>query len=164
MHEYPSIFKEVIRVLRPGGMFLSCEWERGVTYHPGRPEASDPTLQPPASAAFYRVLNAALEDQGIRTVIKEIPNYIVHTEAFHGITSSLFHVPIGAWPEDATLRGVGEKFLESQSRYAENMVPFLLRVGCPREFVDRLVRDFIRELETKEGLVGTYRLVYGIRT
>jgi len=163
IHEYPSIFKEVVRVLRPGGLFLSCEWEREIIFHPDRPEASGTTLHPTASAYFYHVLNTALANQGIQTVINQIPSYIRDTGAFHGITPSLFYVPVGTWPEDAAMRDLGRRFLASQSRYAENMKPFLLQMGYAQEFVEGLVQNFISELETKEGLVGAYRLVYGIR-
>jgi len=163
IHEYPTIFPEVVRVLRPGGLLLSCEWEREILFHPDRAEASDHALHAPASASFYQVLNAALGNQGIQTVISQIPSYLHGTEAFHGITSSLIYVPVGIWPEDLAMRELGRGFLALQSRYAENMKPLLLQIGHSQEFVDELVRNFVEELRTKEGLVGTYRLVYGIR-
>lgn len=142
-------------------MLLCCEWERAILFHPDRPEADDHALHAPASIHFCQVLNAALASQGIQTVISEIPNYIQGTGAFHGVTSSSFYIPVGTWPEDDLMKELGVGFRAVQSRYAENMKPFLLQMGHSQAYVDALVGSFVEELMTKEGLVGTYRLVYG---
>ncbi|KAF9446856.1 S-adenosyl-L-methionine-dependent methyltransferase [Macrolepiota fuliginosa MF-IS2] len=164
VHDYRAILPEVIRVLRPGGIFLSCEWDLGVSFHPDSPHATETALHAPASTQFYQVLNAALESRGIRTVMSQITGYLHESSAFDDIQPNAFYVPVGTWHDNPRMQDLGRGFLATQSRLADSVKPFLKQVGHPQAYVDGLVREFVEELRTTDGLVGTYRLVHGIKS
>lgn len=150
-------------MLRSGGLFLSGEWDVAVCFPPGDPRAANPTLYIPASMQFYQVLNLALEDRGIRTVVSHIPNYLNNTGAFREVVSSSISVPVGTWSSDPRMNELGRGFLAIQSRFADSVKPFLRQMGHAQVYVDALVQNFVDELRMMDGLVGTYHLVYAIK-
>ncbi|KAI0056846.1 S-adenosyl-L-methionine-dependent methyltransferase [Artomyces pyxidatus] len=61
VHDYPKLLREVARVLRPGGLFLSCEFGAYAALHPDHPSHANPAEYIPHTARFYRAVTDGIE-------------------------------------------------------------------------------------------------------
>ncbi|KAF8900133.1 hypothetical protein CPB84DRAFT_1779393 [Gymnopilus junonius] len=151
VRDYNQVLREVARVLRPGGLFISCEW---ATY-----PAFEPSLQlDPAIHAL-----PLLQRRGLQTIAPLVPSFLEGAGAFVGISAAQHNVPIGAWPTDPSLRSIGAACLQANVRYAESVKPFLLDSGWTAANVDTMVEEYVQEIESLNGLVSVLYTVHARR-
>ncbi|KAL9708781.1 hypothetical protein Ac2012v2_007935 [Leucoagaricus gongylophorus] len=87
VHNYADILPEVIRVLRPGGLYHSGELENAVFFNPDFHQTDSPRIHAPASTQFFQVVNDAVLARGILPSIDQIHIHLWNTGAFNNIQS-----------------------------------------------------------------------------
>lgn len=150
------------RVLRPGGLFLSCEWERWPTFHPTF--AGYRPSHVPGACQFYDMLTRALDIcKGIQPIASRVPSFVDSTNLFTDITSSCYYMPIGPWHDDPSMKMLGRAFRASLLRYIDSVRPLLLEAGYSEADIDRITGAYIHELKTVRGMVGAFHTVHAQR-
>lgn len=164
VRDYAAILPEVIRVMRPGGLYLSGELDNAVFFHPDTPQASNPGLHAPASTLFFQVVNAALQSRGIDPSVNQIVTHLQNTGAFSNIEQIIFPIPIGRWHDDPRRQELGTMLQAILWRFADSVKPMLRHAGHPQAYIDGLVQNFGDEMDTTHGLFGAYHVVQAIRS
>lgn len=154
------MYREVARILRPGGLFLSGEWGRFPSFHP---QITRPTPTIPGSSRFFEVLSTALARRQIHPVSGRIPQFITGTGQFTAPISQIYYMPIGPWHADPGLQRIGRAFRVVHLRYADAVKPLLVEVGHTHEEVDEIVEEYAHELRTVPGMVSIFHTVHARR-
>ena len=150
---------EMARVLRPAGLFISVEWSHFVTLH--SLNHADISTHAPASCRFFDVLNEVLTSiRNPYPVEVDVAELLSDTEGFVDISATTHYVPIGSWPTDASLRGIGETNLRAQERYADSVKHLLLDAAWEVGDVQQLVTEYVNELRSVVGLASVCYTVY----
>ncbi|KAL0952635.1 hypothetical protein HGRIS_006881 [Hohenbuehelia grisea] len=161
VHDFAEIARKVARVLRPGGLFLSCEWVRGVLVHPNLPY--DVATYIPAISRFFDMVKDTLDRlRGIECLAGQVPQYLHDTGAFGEIMTREECIPLGPWASDDAPHVVqtGRIMRASFVRYAEALRPLLMEAGCTPDFLNSLFAEMKHELRVKEGLVCNIHAVF----
>ena len=152
---------EVARVLRPGGLFLSGEWERGPTF------ASPVTGNPSTISATYHLLNIVdnalrAKHPGVFPIASHIPSWLAESGRFRNITAQLHAVPIGDWHPDPEMKELGNTFRDMLVRYANNLKPMLRdpELGLGEAQINNLVTGYMNDMYGVSGMIGVYRTVH----
>ncbi|KAJ7271148.1 hypothetical protein C8J57DRAFT_1603580 [Mycena rebaudengoi] len=157
---YATTLREVARLLRPGGLFLSGEWNRTAAFHPTYAPRT-PETHAPAFTAFIAHVHAALTARGLPALPPPVPALLAADPAFTGVTESTYYLPIGAWHEDAALKRLGRAFRYAVLRYAAGMRPMFVEGGIlSEEEMNEVYANLKRELHAVAGLVGVFRAVH----
>ncbi|PSR87015.1 hypothetical protein PHLCEN_2v5273 [Hermanssonia centrifuga] len=160
VRDYPVLLDEVARVLRPGGLFLACEWGRCVEMADGR----DPRLFVPRTCDFFNAVNQALVSRGITAIAAHIPTWLQESGHFNHIRRHIFKMPLGASPRDSQERGeIGTQFKNIMRLYANSMRVMLIETGWNSSEVEALIRGYLYEMDTVPGIVCLYSTVYARR-
>ena len=100
VRDYPGLIDQVARVLRPGGLFLACEWGRFPLLHDGR----NPQLATPFACAFFAAVNDALRARGVLPdAAQRLDAWLAESGYFERIRPRQYAIPIGDWPADEHL-------------------------------------------------------------
>ncbi|KAF8882839.1 S-adenosyl-L-methionine-dependent methyltransferase [Infundibulicybe gibba] len=162
IRDYPAMLQEIGRILRPGGLFISCEWGRYPSFYPSLNLSA--TGHAPRACRFFEALKNALRTcRGIEPVAARVPDMIFRSGFFTSITTQRFYMPIGPWHADEAFRRLGRAFRAAHVRYADSVKPILLESGLPEDEVAELISGYIHELKTTRNLVSVYHTVYAIR-
>lgn len=161
VRDYGEIVREVSRILRPGGVFISGEWGRHPSFHPNYD--SDPSLQTPSFCRFFQILHGALAQRGILPVAGTVHTILQSTGGFSEITSQTHYFPIGPWSTDHIMQRIGKAFRTVLSRYMESVRPVILGHGMNASDLDHLYADARSEILNTEGLVAVYYSVHARR-
>lgn len=162
VRDYPAILQEVGRVLRPGGLFLSCEWERWPTFYPSL--VVHPPSRVPGACHFYDTLIKALDIcRGIQSIASRIPSLVNDSNLFSDITASCHYMPIGPWQDGPSRKMLGRAYRASVLRYIDSVKPVLREAGYSEAEIDEIAGAYIHELKTVRGMVGTLRVVHARR-
>ncbi|KIP05969.1 hypothetical protein PHLGIDRAFT_107563 [Phlebiopsis gigantea 11061_1 CR5-6] len=154
--DYPALLDQAARVLRPGGLFLACEWARTIHI----PGAADARAVAPHTHAFFDAVAAALRGRGIAPAARHLEAWLRESGQFERVSARTYEMPIGDWPEDAALRELGVVFRGTVMRtYAESMAVFLGESGWRADAVQDLLHAFGHELNTVKGMVCRYYTV-----
>jgi hypothetical protein len=161
VRDYPAILQEVARVLRPGGLFVSCELGRYAAFDPSFQRV--PSIDAPATVRFFNAIMNALASRGIPPIAHQIPTFIANSGCFVDITVEQKWIPIGVWPSDAVSQNIGADYLRVCERYADSSKPMLLAAGWSEATLERIITDYIQEIHTVRGLVGVFHTVHARR-
>ncbi|TFK48169.1 S-adenosyl-L-methionine-dependent methyltransferase [Heliocybe sulcata] len=156
---YPIMLRDVARVLRPGGLFISGEFRNYPVFPERRPGRNDPDILCPHFFRFLGLTAQALGLLGVRWDLScKIPQWLEASGSFYNITRRTFELPIGDWhPEQ---RHSGIKAAEIFVGFVEAMESFLGYSGLiPKEELARLMGGAIYELQHVSGLVMYYDVV-----
>ncbi|KAJ7607480.1 S-adenosyl-L-methionine-dependent methyltransferase [Roridomyces roridus] len=157
---YGTLITEAVRLLRPGGLFLSGEWGRYPAFHPDFPGSTPPT-HAPALVTFFARLQGALTARGLAPLSPPIAALLAHTGGFVDITSRDYYMPIGSWPADAALRRLGRAFRAVFMRYLASVRPLLIENGgLSEDEVDQMYQNVENELRTVQGMVTVFHTVH----
>ncbi|RPD67938.1 S-adenosyl-L-methionine-dependent methyltransferase [Lentinus tigrinus ALCF2SS1-7] len=159
IRDYGALLPEIARVLRRGGLFVSCEWGR----RPAMADGSDVAARAPRALAFFdAVRSTLLERRGIQTVADRIPQLLADSGKFTHIVARTYHMPIGDWPDNPEMRELGREYREMVELYARSMRAVLLD-GRWAAHADDLVQGYIDEIWSVPGLVSICHTVYARR-
>jgi len=161
VRDYPTILQEVSRLLRPGGLFVSCEWGRYVAFDPSFQQV--PSIDAPASVKFFDAITNALALRGIQPIAHQIPTFLANSGCFTDITVEQKYIPVGVWPSDLPSQNIGADCLKVHERYADSFKPLLLETCSSAAVVERVITDYIQELHTVSGLVDVLHTVHARR-
>lgn len=144
----PGILREVARILRPGGLFLSAEWDGYPTLHPS---VVGPGGNIPRTTTFYdATLNV------VPTLAPSIATLIGETRFFEEPVSRRRTIPISvpyAAGSPDGLRFVGEVMKRVTQGYADALVAGgWVPLG--------VAENFKAELRERTGIVCVYQTVF----
>jgi hypothetical protein len=152
--------EEVGRILKPGGIIVSCEWGRRAVLDPSC--GSDIAINTPGIDRFGDAITAALAAKGIGQVVQSIPSWLSRATSaqFTEITPGLVYVPIGSWHANPRLHTIGKAYRSSLKKYAQAMKPMLREAGWPDGELDELMRDMVHDTQNVAGISGVYHTVH----
>ena len=161
--DYPAMLGEAARVLRPGGLFLSGEWERGPKF--ANPIWGNDSSIPATHRLLNRVDAVLFANHGLVPVASRIPNWLAESDQFQDITVERHFLPIGDWHPDPGMKALGEDFRDIWVRYADSLKPVLREpnLGLNEAQIDELVAGFEDDMHTVPGMVGVYHTVHAIK-
>lgn len=160
MTNYYNLLTEVVRLLRPCGIFLSCEWSRFLAFHPAY-SPRGPATEAPAIPSFFALLHAALALRRLLPVFPPVAPLIAHMGAFEEITTREYYMPVGPWHPDPAMKALGSAFRAMFLRYTESVRPMLVESGLVS--VDELDDVYVRmecEVREAEGLLAVFNTVH----
>jgi len=146
----PSLLREVARILRPGGLFLSGEWDAHPTLHPRHPWVERFEEYIPQTTTFFDVASDVVPTLG-----PSITAQIRQNGSFEGLVSRRRPIPISAPLEAGSsgLRFVSEVMERTTKGYADALVAArCVPVG--------VAEDFKAELSGRSGVVCVYQTVF----
>ncbi|KAJ7454998.1 S-adenosyl-L-methionine-dependent methyltransferase [Mycena galericulata] len=160
---YEALITEVMRLLRPRGLFLSGEWGRYPAFHPTfAPRAA--ATHAPAMTAFFGHLYAALAARGLHPISPPIAPLLAQTGAFTEIVPHEYYMPLGAWPHEPAMRQLGRGFRVAFLRYIASVRPMIVETGAVEaEALDEVYERVEREVRTVAGLVSVFHTVHARR-
>ncbi|KAF9472630.1 S-adenosyl-L-methionine-dependent methyltransferase [Pholiota conissans] len=160
--DYHKFAREIARVMRPGGLFVSYEWSPYPAFDPSMPR--NPAEHAPASTRFHEAINTALAMRGLSLLGSRVPTVLANLpSSFTDITPRVYCVPIGTWPANPPMRSAGRTCRTALERYTSSIRPLLVEGGWSDEDVDDLVADYLSEINNVRGLVSVLYTVHARR-
>jgi len=156
--DYPNMLQEVIRILRPGGLFVSYEMGSYPVLHPYYNLDARTLL--PAATRFFGVVNEALQRRGIGCIAPTVPDLLSSSGSFTDITPQQFYMPIGPWPADPRMKSIGRAFRATLRKYTEAVRPMLIREGWADGELNQIIDDYLHETMVMRGMVGVCYTVH----
>ncbi|KAH7911257.1 S-adenosyl-L-methionine-dependent methyltransferase, partial [Hygrophoropsis aurantiaca] len=158
--DYPEMLREVARVLKPGGLFLSGEVARSPAFAPQYPFAAEQGA--PGAFRFFQEINQMLLNRsGLQQIADKIPRWLQQSGQFTDITMREFLIPIGDWNSSSLLKRVGGEYRQAMERFADSMRPMLRSDDAIDEMgLEQLIQGYIHDLYHVEGMVGVYHTVW----
>lgn len=158
VRNYPALIREVARVLRPGGLFVSCEWDS----YPCMIDGTGLGSRAPRTHHYFSLINSALHTLGVRSIAGNVPRFLEQSHVFTDIQCARFTVPVGPW--QGGLERTGERLMTNVLVYAQSILPLLLE----GEFVSRrdavgLIEGIGDEIDNVPGIVLVYNTVHARR-
>ncbi|KAH6893783.1 S-adenosyl-L-methionine-dependent methyltransferase [Coprinopsis sp. MPI-PUGE-AT-0042] len=160
------LIQEVARVLKPGGMFLSVEWDRRPSFPAGTWRHLE--IDAPASIRFHQTLDQALHTGvGVHPSPRQCSALVASLQYFANVETRSLTVPIipiGGSHENSQLALIGGWVRSTQVKLARACKHLLLLHThlSPAE-VETLTEDYVRELRSVCSLVATFYVAYGTR-
>ena len=163
VRDYATVLQEIARVLRPGGLFVSCEWGGCAAFDPSFEQV--PSVHAPATVRFLGAITDALAAHGIQPLADQIPTFLANSGCFTDIRVEQRYIPIGVWPSDLALQNIGADYLKARVRYTDSSKPLLLAAGWNgnEAALERIITDYIQEIHTVSGLVDVLYTVHARR-
>ncbi|KAH8092174.1 hypothetical protein BXZ70DRAFT_951500 [Cristinia sonorae] len=150
VRDYPALVDEVARVLRPGGLFVGCEFNRIPAMAHGR----DASTHLPLSSRFFDAVNQTLYfSKGILNVAPCISRILNASDHFDEVHQLRVEMPVGGDHFGTCFKGL-------LKMYVEGLKVVLLDAGWSRAQVDDLARGYLHEMEHIPGMVSIYHAVY----
>jgi SAM-dependent methyltransferase len=91
MSDYPALLRECGRILRPGGLFVSGEWNYFVVYDRARDQTAE---RFPHMSSFMGSIDAMLERRGNLTRADYIPSHAKNSGLFDVVVDKTYTVRI----------------------------------------------------------------------
>ncbi|KAI0791109.1 hypothetical protein C8Q75DRAFT_876903 [Abortiporus biennis] len=160
---YSDLIIQIAQVLRPGGLFLACEWGRGPAMAFEDHSEVYAKEQLPRSAHFFEIVNNALYRHfGVRGVARELKIILAQSGLFRNIEETRHLIPIGTWPSTPREKDIGRRLQRILTLYAHSMSVMLSNTGYYSPFdVECIVQGFIHEVNhPPPGMACAYYTVH----
>lgn len=160
VQSYPALVNEVARILRPGGLFLACEWGRCAAMV----ENMNPMEFTPYACRFYQAVSESLyRAQGLVPIANRLEDYIASSGRFDRVECKRFSMPIGTWHRDPWMQYLGGRFRDSLRIYVSSMELMMIQAGRDPTNVRELVLGYLREMYTVQGMICYFYTVQANR-
>lgn len=157
--DWLALINEVARLLRPGGLFISCEWVLSPTFRPG--VERDPATHAPASMRFFHAIEHALAARGVILVGNHVKHYLEASRQFNAITEVPHCVGVGEELQDEAGSRVGHDLMRVFNRFTRSIIPLLREAGLTKLQIGELIGEYLGELQNPEtGLAYVYDITY----
>lgn len=155
--DYRTIINEAGRLLRPGGLFLSVEWQLTPQGHP--------VEGTPISDWCNLVRHNLLQHRGvdIDNIPLQIPEYIRQSGLFSDPNTVTREVPIGHWPPEPEDKSTGMACRLAFQHFSRNLSVFLSDVGVSRQLIRDQLHYLRVALHNTTGLHLTYHATFARR-
>ncbi|KAF8624066.1 hypothetical protein AX15_006078 [Amanita polypyramis BW_CC] len=162
VRDWRVLVREVARLLRTGGLFVSCEWAPFLSVDPSF--GVDIHTHAPASVRFFEAVNDALRFRHqLQPVGSNVYQYLAESQQFFEIRLEPHFVPIGGWPHDEALSQIGHYFRRICVRFTRSVRHLLKEYGLPDFEIAQIIADYIHELQNVEGLTCVYYITHARR-
>ncbi|KAI0314878.1 hypothetical protein OF83DRAFT_1134843 [Amylostereum chailletii] len=163
IEDHPALLREVARILRPGGLFLSCEWVACPALHPAHPHRAHPDAYIPnttrLSREVLRLLNG--EQACIPALIRDTRAFTPPVETTRVLPIGRPFAPPGSPPPSDGLQHIGEAMRLVAHGFAASVAAAAASKGQREgERVAALAEEYKREIDEKSGLVAVWRTVW----
>ncbi|TDL17677.1 hypothetical protein BD410DRAFT_754196 [Rickenella mellea] len=153
--DYDRFLSDVKRLLRPGGLFMSGDYEPDLH----TTESSIPRDQLPWTTKILDMFALGIQVQGIdrdRYVIS--PERLRTSGGFEKISDLTIHVPVGPWDTSTELqKEIGTHFRENVKLMAYSLKPIMQRVGLSQTEVEGICEGFRQEIwDPRVKIYNTY--------
>lgn len=146
----PGFLREVARILRPGGLFLSAEWDTHPTLHPDHPWFPDLEDYMPQTITFYDFASTV-----VPSLAPDISTLIHQNGSFERPVLKRRAIPISV-PHASDSNGL-HFVSEVMERVTQGYVDALVAGHCvPLDVAD----NFKAELSSRSGIVSVYQTVF----
>ncbi|KAG8986801.1 hypothetical protein FRB90_003768, partial [Tulasnella sp. 427] len=170
IRDYPAFLQEVVKMLRPGGVFISLEAQFELFDAARKPFGAQSPSDPNFSW-MHRLLTSAGKAMRARNPglpeLERIPSRLAELgDVWQEISSTVFYTPIGAWdPQMPPIeRQVGELMARNCLQFTEAARPLLSSLGEPSEVVETWISNTQTELrEAKVKQYGRWPGVWAIK-
>ena len=152
---------EVARVLRPGGLFISGEWDR-------LPSLGDRTLDtagviPNITRLIDRVDEIIIGSYQTGPAASLIPRWVADSGFFRDIIHEFHEIPIGDWHTDDRQRALGITLREQAVRYGDSLRQVLKNAKEEQEVIDELINGYLAEIQSVPGMIYVYHTVHAVK-
>lgn len=152
---------EAARVLRPGGLFISGEWDRLPSLED---RALDTASVIPNITRLINRVNGILNGRfRALPAASSIPRWMAESGLFRDITHEFHEIPIGDWHTDERQRSLGVNFREIAVRYGDSLRQVLKDAGDEQAVVDELINGYLAEIRGVPGMFCVYHTVHAIK-
>ncbi|PCH43259.1 S-adenosyl-L-methionine-dependent methyltransferase [Wolfiporia cocos MD-104 SS10] len=161
IQDYPGLVAEAARILRPGGLFVSCEWD--VFPSMSMSNGDVPVhVSAPRTHRFFRITHDFLRENGIPLVGRSVEGILQASNAFTNVHVERFRVPIGGWHPE--LQRPGRRMRQLLGVYATSVKVSMVGRNLMSEADGQaLVQGLLDETEAVHGIVHTINVVYAWR-
>lgn len=135
------MFKEILRLLRPGGLFLYVDLESTLIEAGGTPI--------PYTILFRDTVHRGLHAQGVRPY--DIPRVSTKLRAMGGfarVEHAVASIPLGPWDTSSALQqDIGARCARNLVGFSLSFQPLMRRVGLEQPEIDEIIGGLWREME-----------------
>lgn len=157
IRDWPRLYQQCLRVLRPGGYIEQAEYSATFT-------SEDGTIPPDGGiAAWNKVGIECHQKLGTELQVLETMASKMRSAGFESVTETSFKWPIGRWPKNPALKDLGTLAYHFVDTGAENWTLRLLTsvLGWAPEEVYLLCANLRKDLRTKKiHAIQQMRVVY----
>lgn len=159
VESWEALLAEVRRILVPGGVFLSGEFEHPPVLEGGEVYSKDHF---PSGHLFFEVIQEILPNR--RSEAARIDEHLNAIGGYRDITREQFLVPVGPWPIEDERQEIGQAMHEAFRLYLQSFRVSFLEYGWNGQAYDELVQaaNSILLLRTP-GSCLVYNVVHAVR-
>ncbi|KAG8953833.1 hypothetical protein FRC04_001463 [Tulasnella sp. 424] len=160
IHDYPAFLGQVVKMLRPGGVFISLEAQFEI-FDVGHRSFGTQIPDDPNFSWMHKLLTSAGSAMIARNPglpeLERIPDRLAESgDVWQEVSSTVLYTPIGAWDRNMPEieQRVGDLMARNCLQFTDAARPLLNSLGEPPEVVDLWVRN--TQAELKEARVKQY--------
>lgn len=144
--EWRAAIRELLRVLRPGGLLLIGESSFPLSL-------SDGTEPPLGSATreLAEVVRASMRELGLDPELRlKLKSELRGNPQVDQVETANFNIPLGDWPREKALQAVGRIGLEALTVSFRSLTPLLRQVGYDDAMISMLASRLHEEWDVRE--------------
>ncbi|KAM6493020.1 S-adenosyl-L-methionine-dependent methyltransferase [Amanita muscaria] len=157
IRNWPNLINECARLLRPGGLFVSCEW---IHFPVAARTGLDVNTYAPASVRFFNAIHQILQGKGVHLGPLNPHFSLTQSLQFTDISTERRFAPIGQWPVDEAWKIIGNDQKMILRRFTTSVMLMLIDSGMTELEAGQLTADYLGEVDNKDDLVCEYVITH----